>query len=500
MPAIAEIEAVATNHLAEQQEELLALEAIYPDRFNYRYHIDRNIGTAHVFVVAEDGEWWNIVTRNADRKGKEPELGEATGEMVLQVRHMPPVRIDFTLPPGYPYSTPPTVRLECEWIDDDALRATEALLRDAWAKERDMILFSWLDMLADIRSFAQLTDPLIVSNEIAWSIRSFDQMVREADFARTLYPCPVCMEEVRGSDCLRLACGHAFCAGCLTGYFSLMIQEGRLASLQCPSIECQPEPHKPDEPELRYLLGDALADRYAQLQTQRSLEADPTIVWCPRPTCQGPAHCDATVGDPNRRNGAMLAVCNQCYYSFCTGCNRGWHGPVSKCRLPDDAGIQVDLADEYASGYQEERRKLEQQYGRHTIRKLVRAQLGDDAISDADDGCDDDDPRKPRKTATDNAVQENETAASSARPRRIGRIAARRETRKWIHENTKRCPQCRSQIQKWHGCNRMQCFVCKGHFCWLCLKLLPITDPYSHYRSQGESKCAGLLFLGVDET
>ncbi|XP_070497948.1 E3 ubiquitin-protein ligase ariadne-1-like [Chironomus tepperi] len=41
---------------------------------------------------------------------------------------------------------------------------------------------------------------------------------------------------------------------------------------------------------------------------------------------------------------------------------------------------------------------------------------------------------------------------------------------KWIHENTKNCPSCKSPIQKNGGCNHMNCPKCKFDFCWACLK------------------------------
>ncbi|CAG9807693.1 unnamed protein product [Chironomus riparius] len=41
---------------------------------------------------------------------------------------------------------------------------------------------------------------------------------------------------------------------------------------------------------------------------------------------------------------------------------------------------------------------------------------------------------------------------------------------KWIYENTKNCPSCKSPIQKNGGCNHMYCPKCKLDFCWACMK------------------------------
>lgn len=39
----------------------------------------------------------------------------------------------------------------------------------------------------------------------------------------------------------------------------------------------------------------------------------------------------------------------------------------------------------------------------------------------------------------------------------------------WVKQNTKKCPQCKTDIQKNEGCMHMTCKMCKNQFCWLCL-------------------------------
>lgn len=42
------------------------------------------------------------------------------------------------------------------------------------------------------------------------------------------------------------------------------------------------------------------------------------------------------------------------------------------------------------------------------------------------------------------------------------------ENATWILANTKKCPKCKTQIEKSQGCNHMTCRSCKHEFCWLC--------------------------------
>ncbi|CAF1181070.1 unnamed protein product [Rotaria sordida] len=42
-------------------------------------------------------------------------------------------------------------------------------------------------------------------------------------------------------------------------------------------------------------------------------------------------------------------------------------------------------------------------------------------------------------------------------------------SRRWIVENSKKCPNCPYQIEKNDGCDHMTCIKCRHEFCWSCL-------------------------------
>jgi hypothetical protein len=54
-------------------------------------------------------------------------------------------------------------------------------------------------------------------------------------------------------------------------------------------------------------------------------------------------------------------------------------------------------------------------------------------------------------------------------------------SRRWIVENSKKCPQCPFQIEKNDGCDHMTCIKCRHEFCWSCLAdFQPIRQDGNH--------------------
>lgn len=55
----------------------------------------------------------------------------------------------------------------------------------------------------------------------------------------------------------------------------------------------------------------------------------------------------------------------------------------------------------------------------------------------------------------------------------------------WKKENkVKNCPKCSSPIEKTFGCNHMECFQCKTHICWYCMRVFDTSgECYSHMSS-----------------
>lgn len=81
--------------------------------------------------------------------------------------------------------------------------------------------------------------------------------------------------------------------------------------------------------------------------------------------------------------------------------------------------------------------------------------------------------------------------------KRIQKAVEENLSAEFIQETSKKCPNCKSWMQKLDGCNKMTCTKCHCYFCWLCFKILSKNDPYSHFNS-ANSECFEKLFEGVE--
>merc|ERR1719247_3816918 len=93
------------------------------------------------------------------------------------------------------------------------------------------------------------------------------------------------MEEHASIDCVRFVkCRHTFCRGCVSGYFTSQMGEGKVGGMVCPDPTCKMEA-TPDE--VRQCLSAEDWERFEHISLQTSLAGMKDMVWCPR--CQYPA-------------------------------------------------------------------------------------------------------------------------------------------------------------------------------------------------------------------
>ncbi|XP_026185015.1 E3 ubiquitin-protein ligase RNF14 isoform X2 [Mastacembelus armatus] len=259
----------------------------------------------------------------------------------------------------------------------------------------------------------------------------FDEAQRQRVFDSKVFCCGICFVEKLGSKCLCFKeCQHVYCKACMTEYFQIQIRDGNVQCLNCPEPKCT---CIATPLQVKQLVDEEMFARYDRLLLQSSLDLMADVVYCPRQSCG-----TAVMVEPD----TTMGICSACQYAFCTLCKLGYHG-VSHCKITADELRK--LRDEYLSATSEEKKFMEQRFGKRVIQKAVEESF----------------------------------------------------SRDWLNENCKCCPRCGTNIQKVDGCNKMTCTSCRQYFCWLCLGLLSKVNPYSHFNNP-HSPCFNQLFHGVD--
>ncbi|BGP19075.1 hypothetical protein JCM10213v2_007162 [Rhodosporidiobolus nylandii] len=367
----------------------------------------------------------------------------------LSVRYLPELELRVVLPAGYPETEGPRdiqVTDAKGWLGEERRKGAEAKLREVYGGEE--CLFPLVDLVSssspDFLSTFSLSFPLILrqgapspstpsaaSTPLSTTLRTFNLTA--------------------GKKCLRLAsCGCVFCTPCLRDYFSLLITEGLVRSVACPSTGCVEERarwekvqgakgHEEDRPgrvsaeEVELLCGEESRKRWEWLKEKVRVESDPTIAFCPIDSCQAAV--------PKIEDEEKLRICPSCSYSFCQFCRRAWHGVRNACALPQSSAI----VQAYLDGSPTERQALETRYGAANLKRLV-------------------------------AAYEEERALQE-----------------WLQQNATECPGCSCYVNKSSGCNHMTCAKCATHFCYRCGKSISPADPYKHFNTPG-GRCYGKLF------
>lgn len=207
-----------------------------------------------------------------------------------------------------------------------------------------------------------------------------------------------CLDPKKGAKCHRmLDCGHVFCVQCLQDFYNNAIKEGDLATVRCLEPSCAKKREaalksgskrrkartfiSPSEL-LQIPLEPEVVQRYVRLKYKTELESDKNTIYCPRPWCQGAARSEKhkkpkgfelheaeedsdSEGEqvereptmPEKPEGipsnpqAKLAVCEDCNFAFCSGCDQSWHGQYSTCtrRVVSDLKKEEEASQEFLS-------------------------------------------------------------------------------------------------------------------------------------------------------
>jgi len=438
----------------EREEELSSITAIYPElsidpASRFAASLDIPVAPSPPLAVRfpppVDGGPPGLPTPPASDHGGRKDL--CAKDEVHRLLYLPPLNVQITLPDGYPSERPPTFKLSTSpaWIPDATLQCLKDEGTSLWEEYgRGQVVFAYIDYLqqAAERGFdlsGADGPPLDVSLEMKIGLLDYDIKEKRHKFEQETFDCGVCLEPKKGSACYRLMrCGHVFCIACLQDFYNNCIEGGDVSSVRCPDPGCGKERGgiqrkrksertiNPSEL-LQIPLEKEVVKRYVKMKRKKRLESDKTTIWCPRKWCQGPAR--------------------------------------SK-KYP----------------------------------KIIDLTQADDFDSDSDEGgakplTQEDDPTKRERLCICEDCKFAYCRVCLASwhgdfvrcwPRNKSELSAEElASYNYIRRNTSPCPTCSSPCQKTHGCNHMQCFNCRSHFCYLCSSWLDPNNPYQHFNKEG---------------
>lgn len=378
-------------------------------------------------------------------------------ERDVELSHLPPLTLHMSLPDGYPATVAPKVELttHLDWLPQEKITELEEEVARLWEDYgRCQILYTYIDLLQqaterafDLRQSAQgcLTLPATRERELV----AFDTKTRQEKFDAGTYGCGVCLEPKKGSACYQMRiCSHVFCRQCLQDFYNNAITEGDVAGVRCLDPSCGEE-RGPDDKKRRKKettihprellamgIEESMVRRYVEMKRKKKQEADKSTVYCPRTWCQAPAkskkypsipadltsYIDNEISDDEHRNADGTAQT----------------ALRNENNIPPDPNERLAVCEKCEFAF---------------CKVCYMGWHGAFARCF---------PRDP------NELGEEEKASYE-----------------YIRIHTSPCPYCNAPVQKTMGCNHMNCFQCRTHFCYLCGSWLDGLNPYQHFNKPG---------------
>ena len=109
---VVQSETIKMDDKEEQENELLALEAIYEERQFIRSK--EEVG-GEIKIFLDVAQPFRIIFTNSKSSGTATNEGENSSE--LEVNFLPPIVLNFSYPPDYPSANPPNYTLSCKWLN-----------------------------------------------------------------------------------------------------------------------------------------------------------------------------------------------------------------------------------------------------------------------------------------------------------------------------------------------------------------------------------------------
>lgn len=421
----------------EQEDELLALKAIYGDDVMIFDREDDSLCALKISIHIEIPE--NILItvslapffnrRELSGNDNSSSLSEdpfVENKYTFSVQHLPPIVLVCVLPKSYPYDLPPQYAILSYWLDSVSIAKLCQCLDNIWYEDSgQVVLYKWAEWLHSASlselgfNHEVLLDPYGMKTKVDWRaisgcstpdidiprLMQYNDAKNNEVFQNTLHVCNICFNQYPGTEFVKLICQHIFCWKCMEMYSHVHVKDGTVNKLNCPDPKCGVSI---SPALLKRLLGDEAFERWESLLLQKTLDSMEDVVYCPR--------CEAACLEDEDNH----AQCAKCFYSFCSLCRDRRH--VGQICMSPEMRLRI-LQERQSSG------RL------HIDQKKKEQEL-------------------------------------------INELLSRRK----ILSDAKQCPRCKMAISKTEGCNKMTCSNCGEYFCYMCCKAI---SGYEHFSGGG---------------
>ncbi|XP_063303467.1 E3 ubiquitin-protein ligase RNF14-like [Pelobates fuscus] len=370
--------------------------------------------------------------------------------------YLPPIVLKFNFPSDYPSTSPPNFTLRCKWLIPKQLVRLCQHLDELWKENAGcVVLFAWTQFLKEeTLEYLSIQSPYeievcpnvsqngvhppgetdLCSNAESQKDGVYDKRnIQDVESVSALMKYILEFNESQQKKCFDgklYMCNICFseklgseCTNfklCNHVYCNICLKdyfEIQIKDGQVHSLNCP-------EPECSSTATPAqvkeLVEEELFSRYDRLLLQSSLDLMPDVVYCPRPS-CRAPVMQEPESN---MGICPCCHYAFCTLCKMTYHG-ISQCKVTAKKLLEELLEEE------DNARKefLELQY-----------------------------EKKVLQDALDELESEN-----------------------WLEKNSKYCPMCGTPIQEIGGCNKMTCTRCGKYFCWLCMSILPMENPYIHF-------------------
>jgi len=309
--------------------------------------------------------------------------------------------------------------------------------------------------------------------------------------------------EFEENNKIRLGCRHKFCTDCILNYLEEEIKNSRVDPIKCPEKDCFKAKASDNNNNnvlpganlnyfifsddlIKSLVSNNYYEKYLDFKLKLIIEKNKNLTFCPIPNCKGYAAIDSACSNNSSKS---ISITNNLPQEI-NKTNNNFNKINNKKQRSAAYGTFVS---------EDEKNNILYEFTNNENEKL----LAEDAMN------------SNSNNHHNNSYNESNTILNvllegQNRQKLICNYNHEfcykcknswnenhccekdEELFKYSNENAnklKKCPNCRTWIEKNQGCNHMTCFVCKFEFCWLCMKhCLP-----DHFNIPG-TECYGKQF------